>query len=84
MKVCQITLIFLFYCKGFGAEIGAGEKAEFCAVTQHSQNGQLAPILGIVLVFLSFYSLEFGGICSQHVFVTFDTNFIPGNKLFQC
>ena len=29
-----------FYCKGFGAEMGAGEWAEFCAATQHSQHRQ--------------------------------------------
>jgi hypothetical protein len=46
---------------GFGAEMGAGERSEFQAATQPSQNRQQAPILGIVLifiVFLSFYSLE--------------------------
>jgi hypothetical protein len=56
-------LISPFYSKGFGAEMGAGERAEFRAATQHSQNRQWAPILGIVLiciVFLSFYSLKSG------------------------
>jgi hypothetical protein len=43
--------------------MGAGERAEFCAATQHSQNSQKDLILGIVLiciVFLNFYSLESG------------------------
>jgi hypothetical protein len=58
-----ISFISLFYCKGFGAEMGAGERAEFCVATQHSQNRQPALILGIVLIctiFLSFYSRESG------------------------
>ena len=40
IKVCQNSLIFPVYSKGTGAEMGTGERAEFHAATQHSQNRQ--------------------------------------------
>jgi hypothetical protein len=35
-----MSLIFSLSSKGFAAEIGAGERAEFHAATQHGQNRQ--------------------------------------------
>ena len=42
IEVCSILLIFPLYCKGFGAEMGAGEgeRVEFHAATEHGQNRQ--------------------------------------------
>jgi hypothetical protein len=57
-----MSLIFFFYFKGFGAEMGAGERGEFLAATQHGQNRQLTPRLGIMpkvgVVFPSHCSLN--------------------------
>ena len=35
IEVCPISLIFSLYCKGFGAEMGAGERVEFHVATEH-------------------------------------------------
>jgi len=40
IKICSISLILPLYCKGFGKEMGVGERAEFHAATQHHQNRQ--------------------------------------------
>ena len=80
IKVCQISLISPFYCKGFGEEMGVGERAEFFAATQYSQNRQCAPKLGIVLIyiiFLSFYSLESGFILVGYPHSMYLLLFIP-------
>jgi hypothetical protein len=64
----------------FGAEMSVGERAEFCAATQHNQNRQLAPILGIVLiciVFLSFYSLKSEFILVEYPHSMYLLLFIP-------
>src|SRR5882762_12014317 len=56
-----MLLIFCFYFKGFGAEMGAGERGEFLAAIQHGQNRQLPLRLGIMpigVVFPSHYSLN--------------------------
>jgi hypothetical protein len=70
---------FLFLLQGIWCRNG---RAEFCAVTKISN---WLPYLALCLYF-SFYSLESGFILVeyQYVFVTFHTNFIPRNKLFQC
>ena len=73
-------LIFPFYCKRFGVEMGVGERVEFCAATQQSQNRQYAPILGIVLiciVFLSFYSLESRFLLVRYPYSMYLLLFIP-------
>ena len=33
IEVCLILLIFPLYCKGFGSEMGAGERLQFHAAT---------------------------------------------------
>jgi hypothetical protein len=40
IEVCPILLIFSLCCKGFGAEMSAGERVEFHAATKHGQNRQ--------------------------------------------
>ena len=40
IELCSISLIFPLYSKTFGAEMGAGERVEFHAATEHGQNKQ--------------------------------------------
>jgi hypothetical protein len=38
IELCSISLIFSLYSKIFGAQMGAGERVEFHAATEHGQN----------------------------------------------